>query len=166
MSRSKVEKKDFSFTEVVETFKALVDAGMTPQDFKTLRSNPRILAQIITIIDHNSALFCENVSSGIFMYSIISLVIRGRRVYVFIDESEGKAILLLKAPDGFDKLPNLPIYYMDGHKIYSSQVIRSNDNWTKKLVYEMFSPHVGYVVTETERLSDQPAEVTVFSINK
>lgn len=126
MVRKRVDKKDFPFTEVVETFKALVDAGVRPEEFKIIRSDPVCALRIATAI----ALATENEISWPFLQweddwtAVVSSVtavafdVMERRdecyVYVNWSKDEGnRAELLLEKPtfkDGRKSDDQIPVW--------------------------------------------------------
>ena len=99
----KVERKDFSWTEVHETFVALVAAGFTVGNFKKMRNDRELLARMRIMADDNLSLGdpVAPLSFSQFISCVDSLTLDGRVVYVSLSEEKNRGFLGLDKSDRF-----------------------------------------------------------------
>src|SRR3989344_7128446 len=113
MSRSRrIGKRDFTFPEVVETVKALVDNGASINDFHAVRSSDANAVRVVLTMRMCQMDGYESVDRNIFSFMTAELATWALVCWVYIDEGQAALYIakshLWTAPIALTAAPETP----------------------------------------------------------
>lgn len=162
------EKKDFGFMAVVETFKALVEAGVTPEQFRRIRSSPVVAHRVVFAMSEameelDISLFNFEGGYTDYLCSIATQIVEQRgECYVVVDWR-------LPPPKTAEVLLKEPVFGQDGSTsnqeavcFVTGEMYGDRQDFERCLALELACHDVA--LCKEERRPSQIAEVDVFKL--